>query len=327
MLISLMCLTLLLASAVLTGLFRRYALASGLLDIPNERSSHQCPTPRGAGLVFVAVFLLFAGLLCAWGYVTGDLFAVMALGGGSLALCGFVDDRVSLAARWRLLTQAIAALVACHFFGGFPAIMPAANGLCLLVLGVLFFIWLTNLYNFMDGINGLAAVEAITACLSAAFLYWLNDDVVLALPPLGLAAVVAGFLYWNFPVARLFMGDSGSGFLGFILACFAWQAGMIRPEWFWSWMIVLAVFIVDATTTLLRRALNGQHLAVAHRDHGYQRAARRLGRHAPVTLAVLSINLIWLLPVALLVGCQAMSPVTGMLLAYVPLWVIYLFSG
>ncbi len=134
-----------------------------------------------------------------------------------------------------------------------------------------------------------------------------------------LAAAVAGFLYWNFPPARIFMGDAGSGFLGIVLGTMSIQAGWVDPALFWSWVILLGVFVVDATFTLVRRLLRGDKVYEAHRSHAYQYASRQFGRHLPVTLAVGGINIAWLLPIALLVGTGRVDGLIGVVLAYAPL--------
>ena len=137
--------------------------------------------------------------------------------------------------------------------------------------------------------------------------------------PLTVAAASAGFLYWNLPPAKIFLGDVGSGFLGVVLGTLSLQAGWLDSRLLWAWLILLGVFVVDATFTLLHRLYRGEKLHQAHRSHAYQRAARRIGRHLPVTLAVGAINLLWLFPIALLVGHDWLSGLTGLFLAYFPL--------
>ncbi|ERO64639.1 hypothetical protein P308_22955 [Pseudomonas piscis] len=140
--------------------------------------------------------------------------------------------------------------------------------------------------------------------------------------PLLLAMAVLGFLYWNFPPARIFMGDAGSGFLGLVLGVLSIQAAWTSSKFFWVWLILLGVFIVDATFTLMRRLLRGDKVYEAHRSHAYQFASRRYGRHLPVTLAVLAINVLWLFPIAICVGLLGLDGMIGAVLAYVPLFVL-----
>ncbi|MGR8953673.1 MAG: glycosyl transferase, partial [Gammaproteobacteria bacterium] len=139
------------------------------------------------------------------------------------------------------------------------------------------------------------------------------------LEPALLAAAAAGFLHWNFPPAKIFMGDAGSGFLGIVLGLISVQAAWINPHWFWSWLCLLGVFIVDATWTLLQRFRRGEKLHEAHRSHAYQFAARHYGAHKPVTLFVGAVNLLWLLPWAVSIGLGFIDGVLGVAAAYLPL--------
>jgi Fuc2NAc and GlcNAc transferase len=313
----------------LTWVLRRYALARSIIDIPNARSSHSVPTPRGGGVAIVVAFL--AALL--WLHGSGALApeATWALfGAGALtAVLGFLDDHGHIAARWRLLGHFSAAAWALLWLGGLPPLTVFGSELHMGWLGhglaLFYLVWMLNLYNFMDGIDGIAGVEAITTCLGVCVLYALAGAEALIPAPLILAATVAGFLFWNFPPARIFMGDAGSGFLGIALGILSLQAAWVSSDLFCAWLILLGVFIVDATVTLLRRLLRGDKVYEAHRSHAYQYASRRLGRHLPVTLTVLSINLCWLWPVAYLVGSGRLDGGFGVLLAWAPLLLLALW--
>jgi Fuc2NAc and GlcNAc transferase len=316
---------------ILTGLLRRYALSKNVMDIPNHRSAHITPTPRGGGVAFVVSILVSIPCMNWLGFLTPVGSLALMCAGVFVATLGSLDDHGYLNAGWRLLGHAVAALLALYWMQGFPTInfifwtLPA--GLWLNIFGFLYFIWLINLYNFMDGIDGLAASEAICVCTSAAFIYWLCGDSGLMALPLVLAASVAGFLLWNWPPARIFMGDAGSGFLGYILAVLSLQATHMYVQLFWSWLILLGVFIVDATYTIVRRACQGDKIYQAHSTHAYQRVSRRFGSHLSVTLAVILINLVWLLPLAILVGLQKLDGVLGLMIAYFPLLMLAIYLG
>lgn len=319
-------------SWALTLVLRRYALAKSLMDIPNERSSHSTPTPRGGGVAIVVTFVLALPILAGF-----DLLSFAALygllGSGLLvAVIGFVDDHGHIAARWRLFWHFIAAAWALFWLNGLPPMSLFDTVLDLgwfgNVLALVYLVWMLNLYNFMDGIDGLASAEAISVCLGMCLVYWLNGTVELIWAPLILAAVVAGFLCWNFPPARVFMGDAGSGFLGFLLGGLALQAAWMVPEMFWSWMILLGVFIVDATWTLFRRFARGDKVSQAHRSHAYQYASRRFASHKVVTYGVIAINVAWLTPLAIVVAKGGMHGIEGVLLAYLPLFILsYVFDA
>ncbi|WP_434571585.1 glycosyltransferase family 4 protein [Pseudomonas sp. Z3-6] len=313
-------------SLFLTWILRRYALSRSLIDVPNARSSHSVPTPRGGGVAIVLSFLMTVPLFWGAGELSLDfMFAVLGAGGG-VAILGFLDDHGHVAARWRLLGHFCAATWALFWLGGLPSIDVAGIVVNLGWVGHIFaafyLVWMLNLYNFMDGIDGIASVEAICACLGACLLYWFSGFDSLVVAPMALAAAVIGFLYWNFPPARIFMGDAGSGFLGIALGLISLQAAWFSPKLFWVWLILLGIFIVDATCTLIRRLLRGDRVYEAHRSHAYQFASRRYGRHLPVTLAVVAINLLWLLPVAACVALLDLDGALALVVAYVPLVIV-----
>jgi len=310
-------------SALLTGLVRRYALARSILDVPNARSSHSAPTPRGGGVAIVAATLAGLPVLAATGALPWPVLWAIAGAGGIVALVGFLDDHGHIAARWRLLAHFAAAAWALGWLGGAPPLLLFGTqidpGWIGAALAAVYLVWLLNLYNFMDGIDGIASVEAIAVGVGGALLYALTGQQGLAMAPLVLAAAAAGFLLWNFPPARIFMGDAGSGFLGIVLGVLSLQAAWLAPQLLWSWVILLGVFVVDATLTLLRRLLRGEKVYEAHRSHAYQHASRRFGRHLSVTLAVAAIDLLWLLPIAIWVGAGGLDGLLGVALAYLPL--------
>ncbi len=236
------------------------------LDHPNERSLHATPIPRTGGvgvMAGVAVAGLLAGLAGGLDRVAGAALA----GALVLAALGLIDDRRSLPARVRLLAQVLAA-------GGFVAVLAPAGGAAVVALGVLGLVWMANLYNFMDGSDGLAGGMAVLGFGTLAAAAALAGHTALALLCAGIAAAAAGFLCFNFHPARIFMGDAGSVPLGFL----AGALGLAGPEagaWpLWFAPLAFSPFIVDATVTLLRRALRGEKVWQAHRSHFYQRLVR-----------------------------------------------------
>jgi len=284
-------------------------------------------------LVFLAALLLFyqADLLSA-------SLSLAFIGAGSVvALTGFLDDHGHIAARWRLLVHFGAAAWGLYWLGGLPPLLfPFTSsrlevqatdlGWIGQILGMFYLVWMLNLYNFMDGIDGLASIEAITVCLGVALLYLLAPEAIgqWAMPVL-LAITVAGFLFWNFPPARIFMGDAGSGFLGLVLGLFSIQGAWVAPQFFWSWLILLGAFIVDATWTLIRRFLRGEKIYQAHRSHAYQYASRYYGSHKTVSLVIGVINACWLTPLALWVGLAGLNAMLGLALAYLPLMLLAIY--
>ncbi|UXY14471.1 glycosyltransferase family 4 protein [Chitiniphilus purpureus] len=316
-----------LASFVLTWCIRGYALRRNVLDIPNARSSHAIPTPRGGGVAIVAAFALGLPLLWHKGLLP-DGPAIALLGAGAwIAAVGFIDDHRHIPSRWRLLAHFAAACWVLYWLGGMPTMVLLGTtvdpGWFWHGVTLVYIVWMLNLYNFMDGIDGIASLEAITVCIGGVILLWLVDTTPSAFhAPVLLAAAVAGFLVWNFPRARIFMGDAGSGFIGITLATLSILAAHEDQRLFWGWLILLGVFVVDATLTLVRRMLGGQRFDEAHRTHAYQYAARRLGSHRPVSTAVALINLLWLLPLASLAVAGRLDGVVALAIAYLPLLVL-----
>lgn len=310
-------------SLVLTGLFRRYAMARSLMDIPNERSSHLAPTPRGGGAAIVITVLAGLIALRIAGCIPDSFFRAAFGGGAWVALIGWIDDRKDIPARYRLACHFIGAAWALAWLGGMPDLtllgLQINAGPVINILAAIYLVWLLNLYNFMDGIDGIAGIEAITVCAGGVVLCLLSggDDFLWIVPVLT-ALSATGFLFWNFPRARIFMGDAGSGFLGIMLGVLSIRAAWSAPELFWAWLILLGAFIVDATITLLRRIWRREKFYQAHRSHAYQHAARKHGAHWPVSLAFGAINLFWLLPVAALVAAGILDGALGVIIAYIP---------
>ena len=310
-------------SWILTLVLRRYALAKSLMDIPNERSSHSVPTPRGGGVAIVVAFMLALPVLTALGLLSVPALIGLLGSGLLVAIIGFADDHGHIAARWRLLGHFIAAAWALFWLSGLPPVsffdIEVNLGWLGNVLALIYLVWMLNLYNFMDGIDGLASAEAISVCLGMCLVYWFSGNVELIWAPLILAAAVAGFLFWNFPPAKIFMGDAGSGFLGIILGGLILQAAWAEPELLWSGLILLGVFIVDATWTLVRRMIRGDKVHQAHRSHAYQFASRHFNSHKIVTLGVVGINIFWLYPLSIWVGKGEVAGCYGLIIAYAPI--------
>lgn len=224
------------------------------------------------------------------------------LGAGVIvALIGFIDDHHHIPPQWRMLVHFIAALWALSWVG----LMPTSNiigGLMLpkaleFFIVIIFLVWLLNLYNFMDGIDGVAASEAIFIAGCGLLFSSIDTHTGLQVVAIVLIGSTVGFLFWNWPPAKIFMGDVGSGFLGITLGVYAWWAVVEEVVSLWSWIIIFGVFFVDATFTLLRRFSRGKPWYQAHCSHAYQHAAKKWG-HMRVTVVICLINVTWLLPIA-----------------------------
>jgi Fuc2NAc and GlcNAc transferase len=318
-----------LAAWLLTAWVRRAALRDGVLDVPNQRSSHKAPTPRGGGLSIVVALSLAAVYLRARGLVGTPMLVSLLMGGYAIAAVGYFDDRRPVSPLVRLLVHLGAATLAVWQMGGLPAVQVGAAlydlGWVGHVVAVLGLVWVLNLFNFMDGIDGIAGVEAVCVFAGAALLMPAAGGVTeLAWTA---AACSAGFLAWNWPPAKIFMGDVGSGYLGYTLGVLALAFAHQEPVGVWVFLVLGGVFVVDATLTLFRRLARGERVYEAHRSHAYQHLAQRWGGHRPVTLGVLLLNLCWLLPWALVVTRMPSRAGWCTVLALLPLAILALLAG
>ena len=313
----------------MTYFMRVYALKKNIIDNPNERSSHSIPTPRGGGVAVVVSYILGVMLLIYLDYLSQQIGLTLIVSGFIIALLGFFDDHGHINSMFRLAIHFMVAIGVVVSLGGFSEVKIFNNfllGFSANIIAVLFLVWLLNLYNFMDGINGIASVEAITTLMSMAVIYFifniqLNIEILWLL-----SACAFGFLLWNFPKAKIFMGDACSGFLGLTLGILALIALKENLALFCAWIICLGVFIVDATFTLVRRVSSGYKMYDAHRSHSYQILSRKWNSHTPVTLLVAGINILWLLPVAYWTVTLSNYPEIGVVIAYLPLIMIVIYS-
>jgi len=294
------------ASYALTAWLLHHSRISQLVDRPNSRSSHSTPTARGGGLSIVAVTTCAVVILCAARILSLPMTVVLVLGGVSIAAVGFWDDVRSAPIAVRMIVHLAAAALAVYCLGSTSVVRIGDFVVDLGVIGpvlrVLVIVWILNLFNFMDGIDGIAASEAVFILFGAAglgllFAHSSPTQVALALV---VGAACLGFLRWNWSPAAIFMGDVGSGYLGYVIAVIAVDSFQTSAINIYAWLILGGVFIVDATLTLVRRLIRRERVYQAHRTHAYQWLARRWGSHSSVTIAVIIINLFWLFPCAVL---------------------------
>ena len=312
---------------VLTLLIQKSALKTNRLDIPNERSSHTSPTPRGAGLAVVVAFLFGLVALLVDKSISDDVFLAIALPGLIVAIIGLLDDRGHLtSAKWRLVGHFACALLAVWLVGGLPE-LPLTNstidfGLAGDITAVVYLVWMLNLFNFMDGIDLITGVQTVTTSAGVAMLLLTSTESDFWKVFVVITASILGFLFFNLPPAKIFLGDVGSGFIGFITAVTSLVIAKGEPLVAWAMIILLGVFVTDATVTLFRRLLLREHVYVAHRTHAYQHLSKKLNRHLPVSLGVGAINIFFLLPIAWLVTESKIIPIFGVLIAYTPLVIV-----
>jgi len=281
-------LTLFILSLILTYMIRLYADKKSILDIPNDRSSHITPTPRGGGVGIVILF--FASVIYLRDSIDSSLFYAL-LCAIPIATISLIDDILTISSKIRILVQSISSILALYALGGVNSIdfiYFELDGYWINILALLSIIWLTNLYNFLDGIDGYATTQAITVGLGI-FLFF---DISLGLV---IVSISLGFLLFNWHRASIFMGDVGSATLGFIFAIFVFyyinsgDDGDILIS-----MVLLSLFWFDATVTLIRRLANREKLTQAHKKHAYQRLVQSGWSHDKVVIYALLFNLIFI---------------------------------
>ena len=309
------------ASVWLTGLARGWLQRRAILDHPGERTSHEAATPRGGGIALVPVILFAWMMLALAGLAPGAIFGITALA-AALALVSWYDDLGDLAFGWRLGAHVVAAaLGAAYLLGPAPVFQGLLPPLADRIATALLWAWFINLYNFMDGIDGITCVETIAIGLGVVLVVQLAGDAAhLSAPALALAAGALGFLRWNRPRASIFLGDVGSVPLGFLAG---WLLLLLAAQGQWAPALILALYyLADATVTLLRRLLRGERIWQAHRSHFYQRALAPDNDHGAVLkliiggdvalllLALLAIRFPW---PALIVALLAMTSLLAQL--------------
>lgn len=278
----------LILSFSITWLVVRFAHRFKMVNQPNERSLHSIPTPRGGGLAIVTSWYIGIIILYCFDLIEQNLFFAL-LSGIVLAIVSFLDDIIELKPLVRLAVQFATAILAFYFLGALrPLIIPSIEinyPLFIYPFAIVGVVWFINLFNFMDGVDGFASIEAIIISL---VLYYFSGDILL----LVLTAAIAGFLYWNWPRAKIFMGDVGSTQLGFILIILGIYYHNTMEFSILNWIMLSSPFWFDATLTLLRRIRNKENISTAHRKHAYQRLVQSGLSHLKVDLLLIGLNIL-----------------------------------
>lgn len=289
------------AAFVGTRVFAQFAIAKGIVANPNFRSLHERPMPRAGGIIFSATFLLTATLL-GWVVEADRLLMLTLLAGGAAAtLFGLLDDLVQLRSLTQLVAQAALAAVAVAAGGGHAVLdVPWTPHWIDLFLNWAGFVWLLNAYNFMDGVDGMAAAGSVFFSLTLIFLLGRSglDPALMALLAVFVVCVLA-FAFLNWPPASIFMGSAGSYFLGYcycVLMAYTVSRGYVS---FWVWLAMLGYFVGDTTTTTVVRMFVAERWYGEHRSHAYQNLARVWRSHKRVVVDVTLYHVLWLFPLVL----------------------------
>lgn len=300
-----------LLSFCITFLYKSWAIKRSILDIPNERSSHVTPTPRGGGIAIVITFYLGISFLYLNNQLERNMFYAL-LPGLILAVVGFVDDFRELAPSLKLAIQFLCAGIALFFLHGFKGLFGSDLIWLWSIIALFGIVWFINLFNFLDGSDGYLSMEAIS--ISLAIWFFTGYDVLFLL-----VFSIGGFLYWNWPKAKIFMGDVGSTTIGFIiivLGIHLHNSGMFS---FFFWILITMLFWFDATITLFRRILNKEELSQAHKNHMYQRAIQGGFSHLKTMLSGLVINVL-LFIISFTIWKKYCPSMIGFFMALVILW-------
>ena len=316
------------------------------MDLPNSRSSHLSPVPRGGGIAILITFFLIVALTELGDTLDPGFMQALIFGGIAIAAVGFIDDIYSLNPIVRFLATLLITVL-CVAQIGMPSVsfmgLTMQPSPVLFVCEVLAILWILNLFNFMDGIDAIASLEAMSVLLIAVALLLLAPNYESSRNQVEILLVIvfatAGFLVWNWPPAKIFMGDVSSSFLGFVLALFAVQTSIEQTMNVWVWLILLGVFFMDATVTIVLRIFNKQKFYKAHRQHVYQRLAlyfqknkdteaeqARAYAHKAVSFIVVAINFLWLAPWAYMATRYPEQAMLYALISLTPLSVLLILA-
>jgi Fuc2NAc and GlcNAc transferase len=303
----------------------------GMVDAPNERSSHSIPTPKGGGLAFFAVFSIILTWYFAFYPDYHKIVEPILYGGPFVVLVGWLDDRFNLSAAIRLLVHfAVAVLIYGLVTQWFrvPFSISFLPDLSWMgpVFSVFFIAWFINLYNFMDGADGLAASNAVVGSVLMAVLASVHASPQIAMVYCLIAYTVSGFLFYNWGSAKIFMGDTGAYFLGFLFAALALISKAYADVSFYSHIIIFGFFIFDATYVLFRRALRWEKLYQAHRMFIFHKLIDRGWSHRNVASLYVMVQVIWLFPLANIASIFDDLGAYVVALAYFPLFLFALYT-
>jgi Fuc2NAc and GlcNAc transferase len=294
------------------------------IDVPNDRSAHKEATYNGAGVgvlisIYISLFITFY-----FDLIGREFLIYTTLSSWFIAIISFIDDYRPQTPLSRLAIQLIAIFLFLYFIYPLPDLYFFGNyievGLLGIVLSFFLLMWIVNLFNFMDGINGITSLEVISFSISLIVSFYILEiltDLYLVLSII--AGTCLGFLPLNFPKAKVFLGDVGSCTLGFLIGCLIFLASLEDSKLFWVSFIFLGIYIVDTTYTLFYRIFTGQKFYVAHSHHGYQIASKKLNSHTKVSVLVFAINICWLLPLGLISLVGYFDPLLSLIISYTPL--------
>lgn len=305
--------------------YELYALKKNILALPGNRTLHNSSTPRGGGIVFSILFILGICTLFFLDSINFQALMVFGVGCFIAAIFGFIDDMIDISEVYKLCLQFFLAFWAIYWLNTSVLIEWIPYWLSVLVIAFLL-VWMINLYNFMDGIDGMAISGALFISILSAILSLINGGIQLSLILILLASCSLGFIFYNWPPARIFMGDSGSIFLGYFFGALVLKSLIDNDFSIWVWIIIFSYFLVDTTLTLLLRIFIVKKY-LPHRSHAYQNLARIWNSHTKVTLLVMAYHFFWILPLSILATMNSNLEIISALLAIFPVILITIKYG
>jgi len=319
----LMC-TVLFLCIVCLFIYKKIAVYYNILADPDYRTLHESPTPRGGGLIFSLVFVF--SILIFWGVyeLSNQIFYLFGVGGFIATLFGFIDDIKNMRVKTKLSIQLFLGAWTIYWLDLGELFLLSLTPIFMIIPVLLFFmVWIMNAYNFMDGIDGMAASGAIFISLTLAIVLFLtNSSVEVINIFILLAIVVSGFIFFNWPPATVFMGDAGSVFLGYIFGSLLLLTILNNDISVWTWLTVFGFFFADTTVTQIMRVILVKKWYLPHRSHAYQNLARITNSHLKVTTGVTLYNLVWIFPLTLWSALQPGMGFIAAILAIAPALVV-----
>ena len=300
--------------------YRKFAINNNILADLNFRTLHDKPTPKGGGVVFSMVFVFFVFFLYFINLVEFELMLVFGIGAGLATTVGYIDDLKSIGSIKKLILQFLLVVLILYVFNGGPlSMIERLSGWPGWTISAFLLLWLINVYNFIDGIDGLAISGAILILITLLLTFYITNNTSNLVPLfLLLLASCLGFLFFNWPKASIFMGDSGSIFLGYCFGAFIVYSLMNNEISFLTWLVVFGYYLGDTTTTTLIRMMLLKKWYNPHRSHAYQNIARTLDNHAIVSFGVMVYHILWLLPLAIWTVLKPNFGLIAVVLAFLP---------
>lgn len=279
---------------ILFRYYEPYAIKKNILAVPGSRTLHENKIPRGGGIIFSLLFVFGITTLFLLDITSFEVLMVLGVGGFVAAIFGFFDDVVDISEGYKLTFQFLLAIWVIYWFDSDILVEWAPYWVSLFITAFLL-VWMINLYNFMDGIDGMAISGTLFISIAAAILSLVSGGLELSIIFFLMVASSFGFVIYNWPPARIFMGDSGSIFLGYCFGALVLKSSTNGDISIWIWIIIFSYFVVDTTITLLLRIVIVRRY-LPHRSHAYQNLARIWKSHAKVTGLVVLYYFIWILP-------------------------------